>query len=72
MRDEKIKVRCIKSSYPSFNVGNVYSAKQINVVLTSAPQLVVTDDLGNDGHIIAEGQLSSDEWFVEHFEVVKD
>ena len=63
-------VLCIKNANPCFTKGDVYRAEWSNKVLTSAPQLLVTDDIGHEGHIVAEGELNRDEWFNEHFVIV--
>lgn len=65
-----LKVVCTKDCQPCFSQNKIYEAKWSNKVLTSASQLLATDDMGNEGHIIAEGSLETDEWFNEHFEVI--
>lgn len=65
-----LKVVCIQDSKPCFSQNKIYEAKWSNKVLTSAPQLLITDDMGNEGHIIAEGSLEADEWFNKHFKVI--
>lgn len=70
MFEGSIDVLCIKTAFPNFTKDNVYRGEWSNKVLTSAPQLLVTDDSGYEGHIIAEGALDTDEWFNEYFAVI--
>ena len=71
MKSKEIKIICKKDSYPNFTKDKIYLAKELNNVKTSATQLIVIDDSGFEGHIVAEGYPEKDQWFCENFEILE-